>query len=198
MTKLTVKKIVCQECDTTIEVPKWSPNLQTCAVCLGQTKKLPIELDRSADEQETAPVDQVRHAQAVLEALGFTITQRGWHKQYQDNTAVVRIEPYFDIGTPVQPGYALEGFTIVRQEFISIIDKDIASKLPGVAHQDITTLLQQLQMKLPGISLNQTNIDTVECSKCHDITAEWIQLVSSKEILCIQRCAPVRRPHARV
>lgn len=194
MTKDATKTIRCTGCGNPLEVPKWAANKQECELCVARRAKLgpAYEQREQPEEIETSPVDKMKKAQSILGALGFTITARGWHKQFQDGDAMVRIEPYFDTGTSMDAGCALEGFSLIRQEFISVIDSGMSEKLPSVAHQDINTLLQELDIKIPGVALDQTHIDTITCSRCGVKTPEFITLMSSKENLCMAKCAPVR------
>jgi NAD-dependent SIR2 family protein deacetylase len=195
MAKVATKQVPCITCGNSIEVPKWSANKQECEACKGTQSQEDVGIEQLSDDiVEEEPVAKLKHAQEVLEALGFNITPNGWRKQYQDGNAVVRIEPFFDHGTSMDQAHALEGFTIIRQEFVAVVDREMGQKLPLVAHQDINTLLQELDIKLPGVNLQATNIDTIKCSKCGRDTGEWIQLVNSKEMLCLEKCAPVKHP----
>ena len=187
------KQVKCWQCEEVITVQKFAANKQLCARCqAGDSAETPVE-DQPVTQR---PVDKLRHAQDVLQTIGFVVSPRGWSKQYQDGDAVVKIEPYWDNGTSLDTNCTVEAFVVTRQEFVTVTDKLMRDKIPAVAHIDINTLMHELGVKGVNDLPAQIHIDAVKCTKCGEETADWISTTNGS-ILCLTKCAPVKRPYGR-
>lgn len=184
------KAIKCSHCGKHLDVPKWAPKVQSCAQCSSNNSEV-----LQSEELQLRPVDKLKSAQDLLNNLGFNITSRGYSKQYHDGSAVIRIEPHWDSGTSMAADYVLVGIMVTRQELVTVSDKDMNDKIPPVAHSDIATLLQGLNIQSPSGLNHQTHIDTIKCTRCGDRTAEWTQI--GNDFLCITKCSPIRRPYGQ-
>jgi hypothetical protein len=190
--KPETKSVKCEYCHTIVVVSKWAAKNQVCEKCAdgisaGMTTDEPV---RSANPA----LDKLIHAQDVLGNLGFIITSGGrYYKQYAENEAVIKIEPLFDRGVSFDVDHVLTGLMISRQEFVPITDSYVLSKLPKVAQVDVETLLRELEVKLSS-QAEPTHIDMVTCHGCGKKVSDWIQNVKSGEYLCIDKCAPTRKP----
>lgn len=181
------------DCSNLMSVPKWASNTQYCEQhTIGAAPEEVVEMAEAVPEP--TPVSKLQHSQQVLSALGFTITSRGWRKQYADGDAIVVIEPFFDQGTSLDQDHALASFVVYRQEIVAVADSQLSQRMPAVTHQDVQSLLTELQVKMPGVALDQTHIDTMLCDKCGERVGEWIMI--GKQTLCIESCAPAKRRHA--
>jgi hypothetical protein len=191
---LPTKIVKCAGCSADLVVQKWAARTQVCEEC---QKRASEEGEASPDAPATpmAPVDKLRKAQDVLAALGYQISQRGHSKVYQNGDSIIRIEPQFDKGTSLNADFTLEGILVTQQVFVSIHDTGLDEKIPQVCQADIHTLLHELNIHNVNLRHEQVHIDAVKCSKCNDMTPEWVQM--GKQILCLAKCAPVRRPYGR-
>ena len=164
--KQELKQIKCAQCDATITVLKWAPKRQFCEECQRSFKSTSDEVSTvydNKDEKPVAPVNKFKHAQEILDGLGFVLTSRGYNKQYQDGDAIVRVEPLWDKGTSMDSNYTLEAILVTRQEIIPVIDPNIVSRMPPISQLDIGTLLRELDIKMIG-SISQTHIDVIKCA----------------------------------
>lgn len=188
------KTIECTGCGAEMQVQKFASNKQLCKNCsstAGESSKPSTDL---ADMER--PRDKVKLAQAVLDALGFTITSRGYHKDYVEGDASVRIELYWDKGTSMDTDYRLEAIVVTKQQYVPINDRRLNEKIPHVAQPDIHSLMNELGLSVNSGAQAATHIDTTRCSQCGDETPDWIQVGNGK-ILCLKKCAPAVRPYGR-
>ena len=194
--KQETKQIHCLQCESTITVLKWAPKRQFCDKCK-QAFEAPgddtASIYTEPTEKHVTPVNKFKHAQDVLDGLGFILTNRGYTKQYQDGDAMVRIEPIWDKGTSMDSNYTLEALIVTRQEIIPVTDININERVPVITQLDISTLLRELDIKVPG-SASPTHIDTIRCAGCGKDVADWIQNVRTGEFLCLDQCAPTKKP----
>jgi hypothetical protein len=192
MKKRDTKSVKCGECGNDIIVSKWAAKLQLCADCSSSE-----EIEAKAEEKpqpKNPALDKLIHAQNVLGNLGFIITSGGrYYKQYAEGDAVIKVEPLFDRGTSFDVDHIMSGLMISRQEFVPVTDTYVLGKLPKVAQLDIETLLRELEVKIAGHA-DPTHIDTVTCHGCGKKVSDWIQMTKSGEYLCIDKCAPARKP----
>jgi ribosomal protein S27E len=188
--KRDTKSVKCVDCGNDIVVSKWASMVQVCPDCQS-TKE--VEVDEKQPAKNPA-LDKLIHAQSVLGNLGFIITSGGrYYKQYAEGDAVIKIEPLFDRGTSFDVDHVMSGLMISRQEFVPVTDTYVLGKLPKVAQLDIETLLRELEVKIAGHA-DPIHIDTVTCHGCGKKVSDWIQMTKSGEYLCIEKCAPARKP----
>lgn len=188
------KNIKCSECGKDIEVQKWAARIQACDEC----KSRSTDVDTTETEKplaEMSPVDKLRKTQTILGSLGFNQNSRGMAKQYQNGDIFIRIEPMFDQGTSMTRDYTLEGIMVTSQIFVPINDPDMDTKIPSLCQADVHAILTELDIKVNSLKHDQVHIDMLKCSRCGDNTAEWIHI--DGRILCLAKCAPVKRPYAR-
>jgi hypothetical protein len=183
----STKLVKCKECKNDIEVQKWASNSQTCPKCLEKPKKK-LEL-----VPNSSAMDVLKFTQQIMSELDFTITASGYFKRYSDGDGIIKVEPYWDKGISSDITHALVALTVTRQEYINVLDPHLFDKIPKVAHGDVNALLSALKINTKAGNIAQTHVDTVRCSKCNDETADWMQF--EHQILCLSKCAPVRRPY---
>lgn len=194
--KQETKQILCMQCEVPIIVLKWAPKRQFCETCkqaFESTGDDTASVYSEPAEKPLTPVNKFKHAQEVLDGLGFVLTSRGYNKQYQDGDTVVRVEPIWDKGTSMDSNYTLEAIIVTRQDIIPVTDPNINIRTPAITQLDISTLLRELDIKVSGIT-NPTHIDTIKCAGCGKDVADWIQNVRTGEFLCLDQCAPTKKP----
>jgi hypothetical protein len=194
--KQETKRIKCIQCEADITVLKWAPKRQFCDNCKKAYESPPDDTASIYSDpapKQVTPVNKFKHAQEVLDGLGFILTSRGYNKQYQDGEAIVKVEPIWDKGTSMDSNYTLEAIIVTRQEIVPVTDINIHDRVPAITQLDISTLLRELDIKIPG-SASPTHIDTIRCAGCGKDVADWIQNVRTGEFLCLDQCAPTKKP----
>jgi hypothetical protein len=187
------------QCETAIIVLKWAPKRQFCDTCkrafesTGDDTATIYTDPADAPITPITPLNKFKHAQEVLDGLGFVLTSRGYNKQYQDGNAIVRVEPIWDKGTSMDSNYTLEAIIITKQDIVPVTDPDIHTRVPTITQLDISTLLRELDIKVHG-SANPTHIDTIKCAGCGKEVADWVQNVRTGQFLCLENCAPTKKP----
>jgi hypothetical protein len=180
-------------------VLKWAPKRQFCDTCkrafesTGDDTATIYTDPADAPITPITPLNKFKHAQEVLDGLGFVLTSRGYNKQYQDGNAIVRVEPIWDKGTSMDSNYTLEAIIITKQDIVPVTDPDIHTRVPTITQLDISTLLRELDIKVHG-SANPTHIDTIKCAGCGKEVADWVQNVRTGQFLCLENCAPTKKP----
>jgi hypothetical protein len=194
--KQETKQIQCMQCEATITVLKWAPKRQYCETCkraFESTGDDTASVYTEPTDKPITPINKFKHAQEVLDGLGFVLTSRGYNKQYQDGDAIVRVEPIWDKGTSMDSNYTLEAIIITKQEIVPVTDPNIHSRVPQITQLDISTLLRELDMKVSG-SASPTHIDMIKCDQCGKEVSDWVQNVRTGQFLCLNTCAPTKKP----